>query len=330
MTELLTSLKNSSLVQIRKVNLRYVNGKKMLINEKNILDQYFTKKYIAEKLLKKTKNIISQYEKIEKYTWLEPSVGEGCFYDLLPPNKRIGVDVDPKRKDVIKSDYLKYKLPDKPLIVIGNPPFGHRGVIALEFINHSKEADFVCFILPMFFDSKGKGSIRYRVKGFNLIYSEQLEENAFYTPNNNEDIDIKCVFQIWSKKYSNPSIQDLNWYSLRNKNPFKKYLDVFTVSLAKKRECGKKWIFEEKADYYLSTTFYGENKVVDTFEKVKYKSGIAIKISTSNKEEIQKIKYLLENANWNKYSSLATNSCRHIGKVHVYEILKDNDFQIEL
>lgn len=300
----------------------------MLINEKNILDQYFTKKHIAEKLFEKTKNIISQYEEIEKYTWLEPSVGEGCFYDLLPKNKKIGVDIDPKRKDVIKGDYLKYKLPDKPLIIIGNPPFGHRGVIALEFINHSKEADFVCFILPMFFDSKGKGSIRYRVKGFNLIYSEQLAESSFYTLNSNEDINIKCVFQIWSKKYSNPNLQDLNWYSLRDKNPFKKYLDVFTVSLAKNRECGKKWIFEEKANYYLSTTFYRENKVVNNFKKVKYKSGIAIKINTLDKKETQKIKHLLENANWNKYSSLATNSCRHIGKVHVYEILKDNGFEM--
>jgi hypothetical protein len=36
--------------------------------------------------------------------------------------------------------------------------------------------------------------------------------------------------------------------------------------------------------------------VVDTFEKVKYKSGIAIKINTSSKEEVQKIKYLLKNA----------------------------------
>ncbi len=300
----------------------------MLINEKNILDQYFTKKHIAEKLFKKTKSIISKYEEIGKYTWLEPSVGEGCFYDLLPAKKKIGIDIDPKRKEVIKSDYLKYKLPNKPLIVIGNPPFGHRGVIALEFINHSKEADFVCFILPMFFDSKGKGSIRYRVKGFDLIYSEQLSESAFYTPNSNGDININCVFQIWSKKYSNPNIQDLNWYSLRDKNPFKKYLDVFTVSLAKNRECGKKWIFEEKANYYLSTTFYRENKVVNNFKKVKYKSGIAIKINTLDKKETQKIKHLLENANWNKYSSLATNSCRHIGKVHVYEILKDNGFEM--
>jgi len=50
------------------MNSRYVNGKKMLVNKKNILDQYFTKNHIAEKLFEKTKNIISQYEKIENYT----------------------------------------------------------------------------------------------------------------------------------------------------------------------------------------------------------------------------------------------------------------------
>jgi len=54
--------------QICKMNLSYVNGKKMLVNKKNKLDQYFTKRYIAEKLFEKTKNIVSQYEKIEKYT----------------------------------------------------------------------------------------------------------------------------------------------------------------------------------------------------------------------------------------------------------------------
>lgn len=312
------------------MNLKYVNGKEMLVNEKNIFDQYFTKKYIAEKLFEKTKIIISQYEKIEKYTWLEPSVGEGCFLDLFPVNKRIGIDIEPKRKDVIKSDYLKYNLPNQPLIIIGNPPFGHRGVLALEFINYSKKADFVCFILPMFFDSKGKGSIKHRVKGFNLIHSERLEENAFYIPNKMGDVNVKCVFQIWSKKYSISNTNDFNWYSLRNKNPFKKYLYIFTVSLAKNRECGLKYIYDIKADYYLSTTFYKKNKVVDTFEKVKYKSGIAIIINKKNKEQFQKIKYLLENTDWSKYSSLATNSCRHIGKAHIYELLKDNNFEMEL
>jgi len=156
--------------------LRYVNGNLMKKNTDNLLDQYFTKKELAESLFTKTQHIISQYEKkLNNYIWLEPSVGEGCFFDLLPENQRIGVDIEPLRNDIVQSDYLKYKLPDEKLIVIGNPPFGHRGVMALNFINHSQKAEYVCFILPMFFESKGKGSVKYRVKGFHLIHSEKIE-----------------------------------------------------------------------------------------------------------------------------------------------------------
>ncbi|MGZ9800820.1 hypothetical protein ACXYRK_03860 [Mycoplasma sp. AC1221] len=248
--------------------------------------------------------------------------------DLLPINKRIGIDLDPKRSDVIKSNYLKYQLPNKPFIVIGNPPFGHRGVLALEFINYSKDADFVCFILPMFFDSKGKGSVRYRVKGLNLIYSEQLPKNSFYT-SDNSDVDVKCVFQIWSKNHINDKLNTFNWYSLGKKNPFSKYLDIYTVSTAKNRECGKRWIFEEKADFYLASTFFKRNSVVYDFNDVKYGSGVAIKIKTSDAKIADNLKNILINADWNKYSSLATNSCRHIGKSHIYDLLLDNGFEME-
>ncbi|MGZ9800819.1 hypothetical protein ACXYRK_03855 [Mycoplasma sp. AC1221] len=39
--------------------LKYVNGKSMLINRKNKLDQYFTKHNIAQSLYHKTREIIS-------------------------------------------------------------------------------------------------------------------------------------------------------------------------------------------------------------------------------------------------------------------------------
>ena len=143
------------------MNLKYVNGNIMKSNSKNYFDEYFTKPEISERLYKKTCEIISKYENINKYTWIEPSVGDGSFYKLLPKNK-IGIDIKQTKYETILSDYLNYELPEKPLIVIGNPPFGHRGVLALKFIEHSEKAEFVAFILPMFFQSLGKGSIRYR------------------------------------------------------------------------------------------------------------------------------------------------------------------------
>ncbi|MDR0927255.1 MAG: SAM-dependent methyltransferase [Ignavibacteria bacterium] len=304
--------------------LRYVNGNLMKENSENILDQYFTKKELAQSLYQKTFDIISKYEPdLGGYTWLEPSVGEGCFFDLLPKDKKIGIDISPLRNDIIKSDYLEYKLPDKKLIVIGNPPFGHRGVMALNFINHSQKADYVCFILPMFFESKGKGSVKYRVRGFNLIHSERLPKDSFYVPTTRKAVDVKCVFQIWSKNHKLET-QEFSWYNDKNREPFGDILKVYTVSLAKKRECGKKWIFDKKADFYISSTFHDKISIVKSFEEVKYKSGVAIVFTTENEKIKNTVTQVLENADWKKYSSLATNSCYHIGKSNIFHILQES------
>jgi hypothetical protein len=306
--------------------LKYVNGNIMKINTDNHFDQYFTKRDLSQYLYNKTADIISKYDDIDKYIWLEPSVGEGCFFDILPSDKKIGVDIEPIRDDIIVQDYLKYDLPKTPLIVIGNPPFGHRGVLALEFINHSSNADYVCFILPMFFQSLGKGSIRYRVKGFNLIHEEVLPDNSFYTIDGKEK-DVKSCFQIWSKKHKLEK-DKFSWYNYKEKKqePYSDLIKVVTVSLAKNRECGKHWIFNEKADYYISSTYYRDNKVVKNFEEVKYKSGIALIFQTQDERKRKKIKNILENANWDNYSSVATNGCRHIGKSHIFKLLSDEGF----
>ena len=308
------------------MNLKYVNGNIMKSNSKNYFDEYFTKPEISERLYKKTCEIISNYENINKYTWIEPSVGDGSFYKLLPKNK-IGIDIKQTKYDTILSDYLNYELPAKPLVVIGNPPFGHRGVLALKFIEHSEKAEFVAFILPMFFQSLGKGSIRYRVKNFGLLYEEVLPENSFYI--GNKEKDIKCCFQIWSKNYNNLK-KEFCWYNQKEKvEPFNNLLKVVTVSLAKNRECGKEWIFNKKANYYLSSTFFKENNVVKDFDLVKYKSGIAIIYTTQNIGMIKKLDALFKTADWNKYSSIATNGCRHIGKSHIYKLLEDKGFENE-
>lgn len=306
--------------------LRYVNGKMMRINNDNPLDQYFTKDHIAKKLYLRAIEIISKYEKnnLNDFIWIDPCAGNGVFYNLLPPDRRIGIDINPMNSEIIKADYLEYKIPHKS-IIIGNPPFGHRGVTALEFINHSKNAHYVCFILPMFFESNGKGSIKYRVKGLNLIHSERLPKNSFYIPSNLKDIDVKCVFQIWSKHHLPKNKQDkFNWYSNKKNEPFKDLLRVYTVSLAKNRECGKHWIFNEKADFYLSSTFHGNTQIVHSFEEVNYKSGIAVVFTTKDESLKNKMLEIFKNTDWRKYGSLATNSCYHLGKSNIYQVIYDN------
>lgn len=304
---------------------KYTNGNLMKDNVKNKFDEYFTKPEIAQNLFDKFCKIVGKKEDLNKFIFIEPSVGNGAFFKLLPQNK-IGIDIKQTEFDTIQSDFLAYNLPkspNQPFIVIGNPPFGHRGVMALEFIKHVANADFVAFILPMFFQSLGKGSIRYRVPAnLHLLYEEVLPKNSFYTPSG-KDADVHCCFQIYSKNHKKEK-REFSWYQDSGKEPFSELLKVVTVSLAKNRECGKEWIFNKKANFYLSSTFFKENAVVDSFEKVKYKSGIAIIYNDlSRKNELDA---LFKSADWLCYSTKATNGCYHIGKSHIFQLLADKGF----
>ena len=175
----------------------------------------------------------------------------------------------------------------------------------------------------MFFESKGKGLVKYRVQGLHLIHSERLPCNSFYVPNTNKVVDVKCVFQVWSKNHR-AAAEEFSWYNNKNHEPFTDIVRVYTVSLAKNRECGRRWIFEQKADFYISSTFHTNVSIVKSFDEVKYKSGVAIVFTTKDENVKNSIKTLLETTDWTKYASLATNSCYHIGKSNIFEVLKDN------
>lgn len=302
---------------------KYTNGNLMKDNAKNKFDEYFTKPEIAKQLFDKFCEVVGAKENLNNFVFVEPSVGNGAFFSLLPKDNTIGIDIKPTEFGTIQSDFLSYSLPSAPFIVIGNPPFGHRGVLALEFIKHAQNADFIAFILPMFFQSLGKGSIRYRVpQHLHLLYEEVLPKNSFYTPSG-KDADVHCCFQIYSKNHKSEK-REFSWYKDSGKEPFSEILKVVTVSLAKNRECGKEWIFNKKADFYLSSTFFKQNAVVDSFEKVKYKSGIAIIYNDlSRKDELDR---LFKGADWLRYSTKATNGCYHIGKSHIFQLLEDKGF----
>ena len=135
-------------------------------------DQFFTPEKTSKYCYSKLIEIINNNGDNETdYTYIEPSAGNGSFLKVLPDNT-IALDIEPRNDKVQKQDYLDWEpeIKDK-YVVIGNPPFGLRGQLALKFINHSsKFADYVCFILPQLFNSNGKGSCKSRVKKLNLIH----------------------------------------------------------------------------------------------------------------------------------------------------------------
>jgi len=262
-------------------------------------DQFFTPGLIAAHCWDTFKEKVNI--DISAYTFIEPSAGDGSFMKVLP-NGTIGLDIEPRAENIQKQDYLTWKpLKRDKYIVFGNPPFGLRGHLALNFINHSYEfADFVCFILPQMFESDGKGSPRKRVKGYHLFHSETLSA-MFYSPDNQE-IKVNGVFQIWSKLTSNPkydvvkpSEDKMKVYSLS---------DGGTVSSTR----NKKMI--GKCDMYLPSTCFGKEnmKLYTSFEELPGKKGYGV-VFFKDKERYLSIAQTID---WSSVAFLSTNSAYNL------------------
>jgi len=249
-------------------------------------------------------NIIKNLNDNElEYTYIEPSAGCGNFLNVLPIDRVIALDIEPKdNSNIIEQDYLLWKpKEDKKYIVFGNPPFGLRGHLALKFINHSSNfADYVCFILPQLFESDGKGVPRKRVIGYNLIYSEKLNTN-FIEPSGKE-VKVNCIFQIWSKYHKSDKFN----IKVINTDIIKIYSlsDGGTPSSTR----NKKML--NICDIYIPSTCFGKNnmKYYDKFENLPGRKGYGIVFNKDKEKNIIKFK----NINWSENAFLSTNSAYNI------------------
>jgi hypothetical protein len=277
------------------------------------LDQFNTLPEVAEycwdsfkKYLKKEKVTLSNYNIIE------PSAGTGSFYDLLPENNRTGIDVEKFNEEYIQHDFLTWEpeMGDRPCLAVGNPPFGYRGWLALAFLNKASEfCDYVGFILPMSFQSDGKGCPKGRVKGMTLVHSEKLPDDLFVLPNG-ERKQVNTLWQIW-KKGDAPQLPDLSLCD--------EYFELFTVDFRKERLCGMKKI--DQCDFFLQRTYFTDPpKFVKSFNDVRYSCGYGVIF----KKDKQKSKKVFNSIDWNKYSNLATHNCRHISMYHMRLAFLDN------
>jgi site-specific DNA-methyltransferase (adenine-specific) len=141
----------------------------------------------------------------DNYNFIEPSAGRGVFMDAVQPyGSVIGFDIDPKRDDIIKIDFLsddtRHHLPSKwqpsNCIMIGNPPFGVKNGMAMRFLNEGFAwADTVAFVLPKTFRRFGVQSKVQR--DMRLIADLDLPSNEYEHSGRSTKVD--CCFQIWTR-----------------------------------------------------------------------------------------------------------------------------------
>lgn len=157
------------------------------------LDQFYTSRATASACWGELKKSVKLHRMA---VFLEPSAGDGAFFELLPQKRRIGLDLDPKHPDVAQGDFLRYPVETLPphLVTVGNPPFGKNSSLAVRFFNHAaKASEVVAFIVPMTFR---KPSVTNRLDPhFHLVKDVELARDAFVFEGS--PYSVPCCFQVW-------------------------------------------------------------------------------------------------------------------------------------
>ena len=163
-----------------------------------MLDQYYTKPETARECWEILLGALPV--RIDRAKFIEPSAGDGAFFDLLPIRRRIGLDVVPRHSGVREQDFLTWerRSGSRSLqVVVGNPPFGSRGGLAVRFVNKAAEvADTIGFIVPANFR---KFSIHKQLnEDLRLIAAKPLPRNSFRR-SNGKDYAVNTEFQVWTR-----------------------------------------------------------------------------------------------------------------------------------
>jgi hypothetical protein len=158
------------------------------------LDKFYTQREVVRDCFEFLKDNI---EINENEIFLEPSAGAGVFLEFLP--HYVALDIAPEGEFIEKQDFLKYEPNRNDFITIGNPPFGKRSSLAIDFFNRAATmSEVIAFILPVSFM---KWNVQKNLSNnFSLLNLMYLAPESF--TDNGKPYSVRTVFQIWVKKGS--------------------------------------------------------------------------------------------------------------------------------
>ena len=176
------------------------------LNKDKELDKFYTNPNIVDEVIDLLKTLFKEnHLNIDEFNFIEPSSGAGAFIqglnrNLEKPNIQT-YDIEPEGENIIKADFLNVepKYSGKN-IVIGNPPFGYKGDLAVKFINKSAEwSPIIIFVLPIQFR---RYNIQKKINdNLKLIKSSgNLPKNSFTL--SGKAYNVNCLIQVWVDKFS--------------------------------------------------------------------------------------------------------------------------------
>lgn len=291
-----------------------------VVLEECALDQFYTSPDTAQACFSQLMKFLRKRNIGEDdCLFIEPSAGDGSFSAILPEGSVV-MDIAPAGNGIIQRDFLTWEAQEDPaikaahaqgktIVVVGNPPFGARGWLALSFLNKCATfADYCAFLLPMSFASEGKGSPRYRVQEMRSAYIDELLKEIFSLPGGAAR-KFNVIWQIWEKGENKRPVFD---------NVDRKFVTK-TIGDFSYRLCGQE--FKDEADIFISQAFYPNAgmKISKNWDDILYGSGYGVK--ANDPADVEKMIKVLREADWMHFSTASTHGCRHVGVTEIKKVL---------
>jgi hypothetical protein len=255
----------------------------MARNKKHKIDKFYTKDSLSIELIKLVH--LSLYDLV-----IEPSAGSGSFSRNINHSNLISLDIEPEAEGIIKMNWFDLTLEKKGrVLVIGNPPFGNQGSLALKFIKKCDElkVDTIAFILPKSFK---KDSYKNKIPLFYHLEKEIDLKDDSYTLLG-KDYSVPSIFQIWNRKdFIREKVK------LKTKSKF--------IEFVKK---------SDNPDYSFRRVGFYAGMIYNDIENKSEQSHYFIKSSSDVKE-------FLENYKWEHNN---TSGPRSIGKSEIINIIEE-------
>lgn len=159
-----------------------------------MFDKFYTKKEVAKGCIQ---DLFAMFPETRDKRKLECSAGGGSF--SLQLENIDSFDILPEHSSIQQADFLTLELDYKEYVTIGNPPFGKRSRLAIDFFNKATENSLlIAFIVPLTFS---KYSVQKKLKDdWKLVFERVLDKFSF--EKKGKSVDVNTCFQIWVKKDS--------------------------------------------------------------------------------------------------------------------------------
>ena len=159
------------------------------------LEKYYTNRRTVAKCLSALSHDLRDYDCV-----IEPAAGNGAFLKQINHRNKIGVDIDPEDKTIIKCDWFKFQisLDYKKVLVVGNPPFGKYHSLSDAFLKRAfsfSNVQTVAFILPNTYNKHSRQKVIPKNQRIKTVLD--LGKNCFIF--NGRKKHIPCSFFVFDK-----------------------------------------------------------------------------------------------------------------------------------